>query len=150
MPPLPSSSAVLALVLCRASPRTFAPDRASLYVTVNFDEERRPFEVFCALGKAGSVESAHMEAIARLISMSLRSGVAPEQVVEHLRGITDEPVWDGGTLVRSVPDAISLVLDKYITDKPTTDAPTAQIGLFPSSESVGSEPIEIDHLCRVL
>ena len=113
--------------------------QGKLYVTVNFDEERRPFEVFCALGKAGSVESAHMEAIARLISMSLRSGVAPEQVVEHLRGITDEPVWDGGTLVRSVPDAISLVLDKYITDKPTTDAPTAQIGLFPSAESVGSE-----------
>ena len=113
--------------------------QGKLYVTVNFDEERRPFEVFCALGKAGSVESAHMEAIARLISMSLRSGVAPEQVVEHLRGITDEPVWDGGTLVRSVPDAISLVLDKYITEKPTTDAPTAQIGLFPSAESVGSE-----------
>ncbi len=113
--------------------------QGKLYVTVNFDDERRPFEVFCALGKAGSVESAHMEAIARLISMSLRSGVAPEQVVEHLRGITDEPVWDGGTLVRSVPDAISLVLDKYITDKPTTDAPTAQIGLFPSVESVGSE-----------
>lgn len=110
--------------------------QGNLYVTVNFDDGR-PFEVFCALGKAGSVESAHMEAIARLISMSLRSGVAPEQVVEHLRGITDEPVWDGGTLVRSVPDAISLVLSKYIADKPTMDAPTAQIGLFPSTESVG-------------
>ena len=108
-------------------------------MTINFDNEsNRPFEVFCALGKAGSVESAHLEAIARLVSMSLRTGVDPDQIVEQLRGITDEPVWDGGTLVRSVPDAISLVLNKYITDKPTADAPAAQIGLFPSTESVGN------------
>ena len=113
--------------------------QGNLYVTINFDNEsNRPFEVFCALGKAGSVESAHIEAIARLVSMSLRSGVDPEQVVSQLRGISDEPIWDGGTQVGSVPDAISIVLNKYITDKPAPDAPTAQIGLFPSTESVGS------------
>ena len=54
-----------------------------------------------------------------------------------MRGITDEPVWDSGTLVGSVPDAISLVLDKNIADKKTADAAAAQIGLFPSTESVG-------------
>ena len=113
--------------------------QGNLYVTINFDNEsNRPFEVFCALGKAGSVESAHIEAIARLVSMSLRSGVDPEQVVSQLRGISDEPIWDAGTQVGSVPDAISIVLNKYITDKPAPDAPTAQIGLFPSTESVGS------------
>ena len=57
--------------------------------------------------------------------------------MEQLRGITDEPVWDSGTLVGSVPDAISLVLDKNIADKKTTDAAAAQIGLFPSTDSVG-------------
>ena len=112
--------------------------QGNLYVTVNFDEERRPFEVFCALGKAGSVESAHLEAIARLVSMSLRTGVDPDQIVKQLKGITDQPVWDGGMLVGSIPDAISHVLKKYASDKPTTDAPTAQIGLFPSTESVDS------------
>ncbi len=112
--------------------------QGKLYVTVNFDEERRPFEVFCALGKAGSVESAHLEAIARLVSMSLQTGVDPDQIVAQLRGITDQPVWDEGMLVGSIPDAISHVLSKYAADKPTMEAPTAQIGLFPSSESTGN------------
>ena len=112
--------------------------QGNLYVTVNFDEERRPFEVFCALGKAGSVESAHLEAIARLVSMSLRTGVDPDQIVKQLKGITDQPVWDGGTLVGSIPDALSHVLKKYASKKLVTDAPAAQIGLFPSTESVDS------------
>jgi ribonucleoside-diphosphate reductase alpha chain len=112
--------------------------QGNLYVTVNFDEERRPFEVFCALGKAGSVESAHLEAIARLVSMSLRTGVDPDQIVKQLKGITDQPVWDGGTLVGSIPDALSHVLEKYTSKKLVTDAPAAQIGLFPSTESVDS------------
>ena len=112
--------------------------QGNLYVTVNFDEERRPFEVFCALGKAGSVESAHLEAIARLVSMSLRTGVDPDQIVKQLKGITDQPVWDGGTLVGSIPDALSHVLEKYTSKKLVTDAPAAQIGLFPSTEPIGS------------
>ena len=112
--------------------------QGNLYVTVNFDDESRPFEVFCALGKAGSVESAHLEAIARLVSMSLRTGVDPDQIVKQLKGITDQPVWDGGTLIGSIPDAISHVLSKYASDKTTSDAAAAQIGLFPSTESVGS------------
>ena len=112
--------------------------QGNLYVTINFDNEsNRPFEVFCALGKAGSVESAHLEAIARLVSMSLRTGVDPDQIVDQLKGITDQPVWDGGTLVGSIPDAISHVLEKYTSKKLVTDAPAAQIGLFPSTESVG-------------
>ncbi len=113
--------------------------QGNLYVTVNFDERRRPFEVFCALGKAGSVESAHLEAIARLVSMSLRAGIDPDQVVDQLKGITDQPIWDGGTLVGSIPDAISQVLKKYVSPESANEAAAAQIGLFPSADSVGSE-----------
>ncbi len=112
--------------------------QGNLFVTVNFDDEGYPFEVFGTLGKAGSTDSARLEAITRLASLALRSGIDPEQVVEQLRGITDEPVWDSGTLVGSVPDAISLVLDKNIADKTTADASAAQIGLFPSTDSVGN------------
>ena len=111
----------------------------NMYVTINYDENGRPFEVFSALGKAGSSDSAQLEAISRLVSMALRAGVDPNEVVEHLRGITDEPVWDAGRLVRSAPDAVSLVLSRHLqrggTPPPeelTTadDKSTAQLGLF--------------------
>ena len=86
----------------------------NIYVTINFDEAGRPFEVFTALGKAGSSDSAQLEAVARLASMALRAGVDPEEVIAHLRGITDEPVWDQGVLVRSAPDALAHALARAI------------------------------------
>ena len=80
------------------------------YITVNFDEAGTPFEVFATIGKAGSTDGAYLEAISRLISLSLRSGIPPVEIVDQLRGITSEPVWDRGRLVMSAPDAVALVL----------------------------------------
>ena len=71
--------------------------------------------MFATLGKAGSTESAHLEAISRLVTMSLRAGVEPNEIIGHLRGITDDPIWDSGTLVRSAPDAVALVLSRHLT-----------------------------------
>ena len=110
----------------------------NLFVTVNYDEEGRPFEVFAALGKAGSTESAQLDAIARLVSMSLRAGVDPSQIIDHLKGITDEPVWDSGRLVRSAPDAVALVLSRHLREEPAKvatadtveDSGAAQPALF--------------------
>jgi ribonucleoside-diphosphate reductase alpha chain len=96
----------------------------NLFVTVNYDDDGRPFEVFAALGKAGSTESAQLDAIARLVSMSLRAGVDPNQIIDHLKGITDEPVWDSGRLVRSAPDAVALVLSRHLRDEPAKVAQT--------------------------
>ena len=110
--------------------------QGNLFVTVNFDEDGHPFEVFSTLGKAGSTDSAQLEAVSRLASLSLRSGVSPEQVVAQLKGITDEPVWDSGTLVRSAPDAVALVLARHLEEAPMNSSDTtAQLGLFPSSKS---------------
>ena len=89
--------------------------QGNLFVTVNYDENEKPFEVFATLGKAGSTESAHLEAISRLVTMSLRAGVGPNEIIGHLRGITDDPIWDAGTLVRSAPDAVALVLSRHLT-----------------------------------
>ena len=106
----------------------------NLFVTINYDGDGMPFEVFAALGKAGSTESAHLEAITRLITMALRAGVDPNEVIKHLKGITDSPTWDGGTLVRSVPDAVSLVLSRHISGVATPDeavvAESPRMGLF--------------------
>ena len=85
----------------------------NMYVTINFDEQNRPFEVFGNLGKAGGCDSAQLEAISRLVSLALRSGIAPAAVLEQLRGITCCPAWDEGTLVRSGPDAVALALERH-------------------------------------
>ena len=91
------------------------------YVTVNFDEENRPFEVFTTLGKAGSCDSASLEAISRLVSLALRSGIRTDQIVEQLQGITCHPVWDQGVQVRSAPDAMALALKRNVIGEAATE-----------------------------
>jgi ribonucleoside-diphosphate reductase alpha chain len=87
-----------------------------MYVTLNFDESGMPFEVFGNLGKAGGCDSAQLEAISRLVSLALRSGVDPNVVIEQLRGITCCPAWDEGVLVRSGPDAVALAMARHAED----------------------------------
>ena len=91
----------------------------ALYVTVT-EYEGRPFEVFATIGKSGRSTTAKTEAIGRLVSLALRSGVGVEKVVEQLKGIGGEhPVFQKDGLVLSIPDAISRVLEKrYMHDAP--------------------------------
>ncbi len=96
----------------------------NMYVTINYDEVEEPFEVFIAVGKAGGCDSAQLEGISRLTTLALRAGIDPKQVVEHLQGITCCPAWDGGTLVRSAPDALALVLKRNL--KLDDDVPPAE------------------------
>ena len=114
----------------------------NMYVTVNFDDENRPFELFANVGKSGGCDSAQTEAITRLVSLALRSGIEPTDIVNEIRGITCCPVWDAGTLVRSGPDGIAHVLDRQLKEHaleaademPTPDGDVAmQLGLTPSS-----------------
>jgi ribonucleoside-diphosphate reductase alpha chain len=88
----------------------------NMYITINFDENQQPFEVFGTLGKAGGCDSAQLEAISRLVSLALRSGIGPDEVISQLKGITCCPAWDDGTLVRSGPDAVALALERRLSD----------------------------------
>ncbi len=84
----------------------------ALYVTVT-EYEGRPFEVFATIGKSGRSTTAKTEAIGRLVSLALRSGVRVEKIIEQLKGIGGEhPVFQKDGLVLSIPDAISRVLEK--------------------------------------
>ena len=86
----------------------------NLYVTVNV-RDGRPFEVFAHIGKSGYTTMADTEAICRLISLALRSGVSAHQVIKQLRGIGgSSPVFSGGSKVSSIPDAIAQVLAKHV------------------------------------
>ena len=112
----------------------------TMYVTLNFDDKGMPFELFTAIGKAGGSEPAHLEGISRLVSLALRSGVDPNAIIHHLSGITSEPVWDSGVLIRSAEDGVAHVLRKYVNSPPAIISPTqvtdasAQLGLFNGQE----------------
>ena len=86
-----------------------------MFVTVNVDEHRRPFEVFLRIGKAGEVEYAHLEGLGRIISYCLRIGSDPEGIIDHLKGITSEPIWSKGALIRSAEDGVAYVLHRIMS-----------------------------------
>ena len=86
----------------------------NMYVTVNVDDKGLPFEVFGTMGKAGGCDAALLEAVSRLVSLALRAGIDAGEVTRQLRGITCCPAWDEGTLVRSGPDAVALVLENIM------------------------------------
>ncbi len=89
-----------------------------LYVTINEDLHGRPFEVFCTLGKAGGAANADAEAIGRLMSLALRSGISITQVKDQLRGIScDRAVGLGPNKVLSAPDAIGQAIERYLEEK---------------------------------
>ncbi|RLC75006.1 MAG: adenosylcobalamin-dependent ribonucleoside-diphosphate reductase, partial [Chloroflexi bacterium] len=82
----------------------------TLFVTVNRDD-KGICEVFANLGKAGGCPS-QSEATCRAISAALRSGVAPEVIVDQLRGIRCLSAAvarkaNKGVNVLSCPDAIA-------------------------------------------
>ena len=113
----------------------------NMYVNITFDDSGNPFEVFTTLGKAGGCDSANLEAVARLVSLALRSGIDPDEIVHHLQGITCCPAWDGGTLIRSAPDAMAHVLTNHLNTAheaiagPSEEQTSAAVqpGLFPST-----------------
>ncbi len=88
----------------------------TLYLTINSDEFGL-CEVFTNIGKHGSEVAAWSEAVGRLISLCLRSGISLKSLVEQLRGITSRPIWHDGQQILSVPDAIGSALSKYLNEK---------------------------------
>ena len=86
----------------------------NIYVTINEDDQGL-CEVFSTIGKAGGNAAAQSEAISRLISLALRSGIDPQEIVKSLKGISGPtPVWEDGELILSAPDAIGRALERYL------------------------------------
>ncbi len=101
----------------------------SLYVTINEDDEGKPFEAFAQMGKTGGCIASFTEAIGRLSSLCMRSGVPPQLVVKQLRGIRcPRPTIGVGGAVTSCADAIGKALDIYL--KGEANAKQTQIKKF--------------------
>lgn len=87
----------------------------NLYVTINVDEEGRPFELFTQMGKAGGCAASQLEAIGRLVSLGFRAGVEVKAIMEQLRNIRcPSPSWEKGQRIFSCADAIARVVEKRL------------------------------------
>ncbi|MEA2054726.1 MAG: vitamin B12-dependent ribonucleotide reductase [Candidatus Thermoplasmatota archaeon] len=133
----------------------------NLYVTMNEDEEGL-FEVFARLGKAGGCADAQLEAIGRLISLSLRSGVKTDAIIKQLKGIRcPSPLLARGGAILSCPDAVAKALDEHFKGKrlpetprlsnfeikkvPYIHAPIGPVGVCPDCGS----PMIYEEGCRI-
>lgn len=105
----------------------------NLYLTINEDEQGL-CEVFSSIGKSGGNSAAQSEAISRIISLCLRSGIDPREVVKELKGISGpSPSWDNGVQYLSTPDAIGKALESYLNEKERT----------PQAEKEGNGKIQV-------
>jgi ribonucleoside-diphosphate reductase alpha chain len=125
-----------------------------IYVTMNCDE-KGIFEVFNQMGKAGGCAASQSEAIGRLVSLALRSGVKPDMIVKQLKGISCHlPAWAGnGAKIMSCADAVAKAVEWYIENVDRMFPAHGEPGESPSStgrkdasrqvSALGSEGFEI-------
>ena len=86
----------------------------NLYVTINEDQEGKPFELFNHMGKAGGCAASQNEAIGRLISYAMRVGAKVDPLIKQLKGIScHRPAWGEDGKISSCSDAIGKALEKY-------------------------------------
>ncbi|MBQ4133570.1 MAG: vitamin B12-dependent ribonucleotide reductase [Desulfovibrionaceae bacterium] len=97
-----------------------------MYVTIN-EVDGEPFELFVTIGKSGHSITAKAEAIGRLVSLALRSGINVREIVKQIKGIGGEhPVFQKKGLLLSIPDAIAWVLEnRYLSDQAPVSGGTA-------------------------
>ncbi len=104
--------------LLRGTTRRVETPLGTLYVTITEDDRGQPFEVFMSLGKAGGALMADVEALGRLISLALRSGIPMREIHRQLRGISSDRVLGLGVhKVLSVPDAVGIAIERWIQEK---------------------------------
>ncbi|HET7380859.1 MAG TPA: vitamin B12-dependent ribonucleotide reductase [Gaiellales bacterium] len=104
--------------LLKGTTRRLDTPLGTLYVTITEDDKGQPFEIFMSLGKAGGALMADVEAIGRLISLALRSGIPLPEIHRQVRGISSDRVAGlGPNKVLSVPDAIGIAIEKWLQEK---------------------------------
>jgi len=115
----------------------------NLYVTINVDEEGRPFELFTQMGKAGGCAASQLEAIGRLVSLAFRSGIEVKSIIEQLRNIRcPSPSWEKGQRIFSCADAIARVIERRLVNGQDMNAAvTASIAMKHSHDD---EPAAAD------
>jgi len=98
--------------------------QGNMLITINEDQNGNLFEVIARLGKSGGDDAATCEALSRIISIALRTGIDPWEIVDQLKDQAgSQPVihhFEGsqvGTFIKSTPDAIGQALEFYLRSK---------------------------------
>jgi len=116
----------------------------NLYITINVDEEGKPFELFTQMGKAGGCAASQLEAIARLVSLGFRSGIEIKSIIEHLRNIRcPSPSWEKGQRIFSCADAIARIVERRLVNTQPIQA-TVEITPLAMKHSSEDEHISTD------
>ncbi len=91
-----------------------------LYVTINYDENGNPFEIFNSIGKSGGCAQSQTESTGRMVSLALRSGIGAEEIISQLKGIRcNIPYGFGANIIYSCADAIGKALEKSLNENAT-------------------------------
>ncbi|MBN1756457.1 vitamin B12-dependent ribonucleotide reductase [bacterium] len=116
----------------------------NLYITIN-EDEYGPCEVFSHLGKSGGCAASQSEAISRLISLGLRSGIKPEAIIKQLSGIRcPSPLWEKGTMILSCPDGIGKALKWHLEKKMDYSAPSLPLQTTQEQEENQQQPVNAE------
>lgn len=120
-----------------------------LYVTIN-EDEKGLFELFARMGKTGGCAASQTEAIGRLISLGLRTGIDPQSVVKQLKGIRCPEIALGKDKIYSCPDAIGKALEEHLAMNggKTNEMSARDRGVRPECPECGS-PIEFVEGCLI-
>jgi ribonucleoside-diphosphate reductase alpha chain len=102
----------------RSTTRRVETPLGNMYVTITEDDRGQPFEVFMSLGKAGGALMSHVEALGRMMSLALRSGIPITEIYLQLKGISsDRVIGLGPNKILSVPDAVGIAIEKYLRER---------------------------------
>ena len=89
----------------------------NLYITINEDQNGL-CEIFTTMGKSGGCMNSFAEGLSRLISLSLRSGVDPREIIDQLKGIRCPiPTWSEGIQILSCSHTISLAMEMRLNGR---------------------------------
>jgi len=119
----------------------------NLYVTINVDEDGKPFELFTQMGKAGGCAASQLEAIGRLVSLGFRSGIEVKSIIEQLRNIRcPSPSWEKGQRIFSCADAIARVVERRllnaVAEKAALEAAAVPMKHSRDDERASTEVVE--------
>jgi len=90
----------------------------NLFVTINFDKDNKPYEVFARLGKSGSCFLSQIQSLATIISIAIQGGIQVEKIIEKLKGHRcNNPIITEGEEILSCSDALAKAMEIILKER---------------------------------